>query len=131
MNKLIWRMYNENRISLEVAEELLDCHYNRTNKVYQMWYTYIVRCSDNSLYTGVTTDLERRVDEHNTSDKGAKYTKTRRPVKLVYEETHTDRSSSCKRESEIKKLSRTDKLKIINERRVQIHTYPNAKTMVT
>ena len=118
MNKLIWRMYNENRISLEVAEELLDCYYNRTNKVYQMWYTYIVRCSDNSLYTGVTTDLERRVDEHNSSDKGSKYTKTRSPVKLVYDETHTDRSSSCKRESEIKKLSRTDKLKIINERRV-------------
>ena len=116
MNKLIWRMYNENRISLEVAEELLDCHYKRTNKVYQMWYTYILHCSDNTLYTGVTTDLERRVIEHNSSNKGAKYTKTRRPVKLVYNETYTDRSSSCKRESEIKKLSRTDKLKIINER---------------
>jgi putative endonuclease len=81
----------------------------------QEWYTYIVKCSDNSLYTGITTDLERRVNEHNSSNKGAKYTKTRRPVKLVYNETHTDRSSSCKRESEIKKLSRTDKLKIINE----------------
>lgn len=79
------------------------------------WYTYIVKCSDNTLYTGVTTDLERRVNEHNNSDKGAKYTKTRRPVKLVYNETHTDRSSSSKRESEIKKLSRIDKLKIINE----------------
>lgn len=78
------------------------------------WYTYIVKCSDNTLYTGVTTDLERRVNEHNNSDKGAKYTKTRRPVKLVYNETHTDRSSSSKRESEIKKLSRIDKLKIIN-----------------
>ena len=79
------------------------------------WYTYIVKCSDNTLYTGVTTDLERRVNEHNNSDKGAKYIKTRRPVKLVYNETHTDRSSSSKRESAIKKLSRIDKLKIINE----------------
>ena len=79
------------------------------------WYTYIVKCSDNSFYTGITTDLERRVNEHNSSNKGAKYTKTRRPVKLVYNETHTDRSSSSKRESVIKKLSRTDKLKIIHE----------------
>ena len=79
------------------------------------WYTYILHCSDNTLYTGVTTDLDRRVTEHNSSNKGAKYTKTRRPVKLVYNETHTDRSSSSKRESVIKKLSRTDKLKIIHE----------------
>jgi len=80
------------------------------------WYLYIVECSDNSLYTGITTDLERRVLEHNTSNKGSKYTKTRRPVELVYNETHTDRSTSSKRESEIKKLSRGDKLKMINKR---------------
>jgi len=80
------------------------------------WYTYIVECSDKSLYTGITTDLERRVLEHNTSNKGSKYTKTRRPVELVYNETHTDRSTSSKRESEIKKLSRGDKLKMINKR---------------
>ena len=78
------------------------------------WYTYIVKCSDGSLYTGITTDLERRVDEHNSSNKGAKYTKTRRPVTLVYNETHTDRSTSSKRESAIKKLNRTDKLKLID-----------------
>jgi len=77
------------------------------------WHLYIVECSDKSLYTGITTDLERRVLEHNTSNKGSKYTRTRRPVKLVYNETHIDRSSSSKRESEIKKLSRGDKLKII------------------
>ena len=80
------------------------------------WYTYMVRCSDDSLYTGITTDLERRVLEHNTSNKGSKYTKTRRPVRLVYNETHKDRSTSSKRESEIKKLSRGDKLKMINKR---------------
>jgi len=80
------------------------------------WHLYIVRCSDNSLYTGITTDLERRVLEHNTSNKGSKYTKTRRPVELVYNETYQDRSTSSKRESEIKKLSRGDKLKMINKR---------------
>lgn len=80
------------------------------------WYTYIVQCSDKSLYTGITTDLDRRINEHNTSNKGSKYTRTRRPVKLVYNETHIDRSSSSKRESEIKKLSRTEKLKIINSK---------------
>ena len=74
------------------------------------WYVYILKCSDNSLYTGITVDLERRVEEHNTSKKGAKYTKSRRPVHLVYSETHLDRSSASKRESAIKKLSRSEKL---------------------
>ena len=78
------------------------------------WWTYIVQCNDGSLYTGITTNLERRVDEHNSSKKGAKYTKTRRPVKLVYAETHKDRSASSKRESAIKKLNRIDKLKLIS-----------------
>jgi putative endonuclease len=79
------------------------------------WYVYIVKCSDNSLYTGITVDLERRVVEHNTSKKGAKYTKSRRPVHLVYSETHQDRSSASKRESAIKKLSRSEKL-ILNKK---------------
>jgi len=79
------------------------------------WYVYIVKCSDNSLYTGITVDLERRVEEHNTSKKGAKYTKSRRPVHLVYSETHQDRSSASKRESAIKKLSRSEKL-ILNKK---------------
>jgi len=74
------------------------------------WYVYIVQCSDSSLYTGITVDLERRVEEHNTSNKGAKYTKSRRPVHLVYSETQHDRSSASKRESTIKKLSRSEKL---------------------
>ena len=74
------------------------------------WYVYIVQCSDSSLYTGITVDLERRVEEHNTSNKGAKYTKSRRPVHLVYSETQHDRSSASKRESAIKKLSRSEKL---------------------
>lgn len=77
------------------------------------WFVYMVKCSDNSLYTGITTEIERRVNEHNNSKKGAKYTRTRRPVELVYTETCEDRSSACRRECTIKKLSRTEKLKLI------------------
>jgi putative endonuclease len=77
------------------------------------WYVYIVKCSDNSLYTGITVDLERRVEEHNTSKKGAKYTKSRRPVHLVYSETLQDRSSASKRESAIQKLSRLEKITLL------------------
>jgi len=77
------------------------------------YYVYILQCSDNSLYTGITTDLERRIFEHNNSDKGAKYTKIRRPVILVYNEKCENRSDASKREYEIKKLTRTQKLKII------------------
>lgn len=77
------------------------------------WYVYIVQCSDKSLYTGITVDLDRRVLEHNTSNKGAKYTRPRRPVQLVYSETHEDRSSASKRESAIKKLSRAEKLTLL------------------
>ena len=78
------------------------------------WTVYILRCADTSLYTGVTTDLERRLKEHNNCDKkGAKYTRTRRPVTLSYSERHKDRSSACRREAEIKKMSRSNKLRLI------------------
>jgi putative endonuclease len=77
------------------------------------WFVYILECNDHTLYTGITTDLERRVDEHNTSSKGAKYTKTRRPVHMVYFETATNRGFASKRESEIKKMSRQEKLDLI------------------
>jgi len=74
------------------------------------WCVYIVRCADNSLYTGIAKDVERRVDEHNHSDLlAAKYTRPRRPVKLVYQETHPDQSRATKRESEIKQLNRQEK----------------------
>ena len=79
------------------------------------WKVYIVKCSDASLYTGITTDLDRRINEHNTSKKGAKYTSSRRPVHLVYSETQPNRSLASKRESAIKKLNRSDKLILINE----------------
>lgn len=68
----------------------------------------MLRCSDGSLYTGATTDLKRRVDEHN-SGKGAKYTKPRTPVSLVYIELGHDRSSALSREAEIKSFSKEEK----------------------
>jgi len=78
------------------------------------YFTYIVLCADNTLYTGIATNLERRIEEHNSSDKGAKYTKARRPVTLVYSEEHIDRSSASKREYSIKKMSRKQKQILIN-----------------
>jgi putative endonuclease len=80
-----------------------------------MYYVYIVQCADETLYTGIATELARRIEEHNHSDKGAKYTRARRPVTLVYHETFEDRSSASKREYEIKKrMSRAQKLTLIN-----------------
>jgi putative endonuclease len=79
-----------------------------------MYFVYILKCADETLYTGIATELERRVEEHNGSDKGAKYTRVRRPVRLVYSEEYPDRSSASKREYEIKKkMNRVEKLKLI------------------
>lgn len=79
------------------------------------WFIYIVECADNSLYTGITTDVARRIIEHNDADtsNGAKYTRARLPVKLVYYERACSRSDASKREMEIKKLERKDKLKLV------------------
>lgn len=78
-----------------------------------MWTLYIVECADKTLYTGITNDLERRIEEHNTSDKGAKYTRARRPVALVYSCQYNDRSEASKAEYSIKKLSKTQKEELI------------------
>lgn len=75
-----------------------------------MRYTYIVECADKSLYTGVTTDLERRVFEHNEDVKWAKYTKAKRPVVLVWSKKCKTRSDACKKEWEIKQMSKEQKL---------------------
>ena len=74
---------------------------------------YILKCNDDTLYTGITTDITKRLEEHNNTLKGAKYTRARRPVSLVYSENSQDRSSASKREYEIKKLSRDKKLELI------------------
>jgi len=79
-----------------------------------MHYIYIVECSDGSLYTGYTTDLERRMKEHNDSS-GAKYTRGRTPVSLKYYEEFDNRSDATKRECEIKKLRKEKKLLLINK----------------
>ena len=74
------------------------------------WYVYILKCADNTLYTGITVDVERRIDEHNNDNKlAAKYTRVRRPVKLVYQEQLKTRSLATKREMQIKKLKRNEK----------------------
>ena len=79
------------------------------------WRVYIVRCADGSLYTGIALDLERRVAEHNADNGlGASYTRSRRPVTLVYQEVAADRSAASKREYRIKQLSRTEKLALID-----------------
>lgn len=78
------------------------------------WKVYMVQCSDDSLYTDITTDLARRIDEHNFDNKkGARYTRIRRPVKLVYEEDYDDRAQASSREYRLKKLPRTEKLKLV------------------
>lgn len=79
-----------------------------------MWYVYIVECSDGSYYTGITTDVLRRLEEHNLWEKAAKYTRARRPVFLVYQEEIEDKSQAAKREYEIKKLPRSEKIKLID-----------------
>ncbi|RKM62895.1 MULTISPECIES: GIY-YIG nuclease family protein [unclassified Butyrivibrio] len=79
-----------------------------------MNYTYIVECADGSLYCGWTNDLEKRIADHNAG-KGAKYTKTRLPVKLVYHEEFDTKEEAMSREWHIKQLRREDKLKLINK----------------
>ena len=78
-----------------------------------MYFLYILQCADQTLYTGITTDLDRRIKEHNSSKLGAKYTKIRRPLKLVYSQQFTDRSEASKEESRIKKLSRQQKINLL------------------
>ena len=82
-------------------------------KINKIWWVYVIKCADETLYTGITTNLERRIFEHNESKKGAKYTRNKRPVNLEYSERHPDRSTASKREYYIKKLSRLEKLKLI------------------
>ena len=77
------------------------------------WWVYIVKCSDGTFYTGVSNNLNARIKKHNSGE-GAKYTQSRRPVELVYKEKSLDRSRSLKREIEIKKLKRSEKLELIN-----------------
>jgi len=76
------------------------------------WYLYILRCKDDTLYTGITTDVEKRLNAHR-SGKGAKYTRGRAPLELVYQEVCGSHSQALKRELEVKTLSREEKRKLI------------------
>ncbi|CAH0991704.1 hypothetical protein SIN8267_01818 [Sinobacterium norvegicum] len=87
----------------------------------QQWFLYIIQCDDQSLYTGIATDTDRRFDEHlNTflkkGKKGAKYFYGRKPLEIVYQEIHVNRSEASRREAAIKKLTRTKKLLLISSR---------------
>ena len=77
------------------------------------YYVYLVKCSDDSLYCGYTNNLEKRINDHNNSNEGAKYTKSRRPVKLVYFEQVKNKNEALKREDEIKKLPKEEKVNLI------------------
>lgn len=80
----------------------------------KQWNVYIVRCSDDSFYTGITTDLKERIERHNSGD-GAKYTRSRRPVSLIYEKKVASKSEAKRKEIEIKALSRENKERLIEE----------------
>ncbi len=77
------------------------------------WYVYILECSDKTLYTGITNNLEKRLEQHNNGQEAAKYTRARRPVKCVYQEIQANRSEATKREMAIKQLKRAEKIKLI------------------
>ena len=77
------------------------------------WFVYLVRCHDGTFYCGIAKDPARRLAEHNSADKGAKYTRGRRPVELVYTEEVASRAKATPREGQIKKLSRAQKMALI------------------
>ena len=78
------------------------------------WFVYILCCADGTLYTGIAKDVEKRIVQHNTDDKaGAKYTRARRPVELVYSESCGSRSEASKREYQVKRMARKDKLMLV------------------
>ena len=79
-----------------------------------MWILYIIKCNDNSLYTGITTNIERRIIEHS-SDKGAKYTRGKGPFELIYKEKYRTRGEASKREYKIKQLSHLEKMALISK----------------
>jgi len=76
------------------------------------WKIYIIKCADGTLYTGITTDLERRIEEHNAGT-GARYTRARGPVELAWSESADTQSAALRREAEIKKMTRQQKLRLI------------------
>lgn len=116
------------RFNMDEIQFFVDCFSIKGFAVWQSLYidrkyemdgnfTYIVECSDHTLYTGWTNDLEKRIQAHNEG-KGAKYTKTRRPVRLVYFETFSTKEEAMSREYRIKRLSRKEKEQLIAGRKI-------------
>ncbi|MDH4320379.1 MAG: GIY-YIG nuclease family protein [Desulfobulbaceae bacterium] len=89
----------------------------------RQWRVYIVLCADNTLYTGITNDLPRRLAEHNDGPRGAKYTRSRRPARLVYCEEAADRAAAAKREYQIKHLALADKTALITAAGASMNEY--------
>ena len=90
----------------------------KKGKTKPTWTVYILRCADGSLYTGITRDVARRVKEHNSHKLlAARYTRSRRPVVLVYQERTATRSAACKREYRVKQMTRADKLRLVAGKR--------------
>ena len=83
------------------------------------WLLYVLLCADGTYYTGVTTDTSRRLHEHNYTQRGAKYTRPRRPVKLIYSASYANRSEAQKAEYKFKKLNKNQKEVIVNGNRQQ------------
>jgi putative endonuclease len=82
----------------------------------EIWHVYMVRCSDGTLYTGITNDLKKRIEAHNSGKEGARYTRSRRPVKLVYSEQVESKSAAAKLEYQLKKLPRLKKIRLIKNK---------------
>ncbi len=78
------------------------------------WFVYFLRCNDNSLYAGITTDIERRLHQHNHTKLGAKYTRAKRPVTLAFIETAPNKSLASKREYQLKKLTKIQKEQLVS-----------------
>lgn len=96
---------------VDITTKLAQVSFTRTMST---WFVYIVRCADDTLYTGIARDVDRRVGEHNNNPlTAAKYTRARRPVSLVYQEACDSRSQASKREHQIKQLSRVQKQQLI------------------
>ena len=90
-----------------------DCEEDRISDSASAWSVYIVQCRAGQLYTGIATDVARRIDEHNTSARGSKWCRAHRPVKLVWQQLAGTRGAASQLEARIKKLRRADKLALI------------------
>jgi len=109
----VWVKWNGNA-DWEIAYET-DLEILSKAVVEKPWFLYVLRCNDDTLYTGITTEPKRRLHEHNSTARGAKYTKTRRPVTLLYTKKYNSRSEAQSAEHKFKKLPRAKKLQVINE----------------